>query len=101
MSNVRRPKYFNERDRRLIGDEESRLLAAAQAEDRRRCIELALDALVEQRSNADGEYSMLSATQKKRRRLQWRQQFAKQVAQECDVVPLMEDRKSTRLNYSH
>src|SRR3546814_16527769 len=33
---------------------------------------------------------MLSATQKKRRRLQWRQQFAKQVAQECDVVPLME-----------
>ncbi|CAM5462099.1 site-specific integrase [Eoetvoesiella caeni] len=90
MSNVRRPKYFNERDRRFVGDEESRLLAAAQAEDRRRCIELALDALVEQLSNVDGEYSMLSATQKKRRRLQWRQQFAKQVAQECDIVPLME-----------
>src|SRR3546814_19555240 len=84
MSNVRRPKYFNERDRRLIGDEESRLLAAAQAEDRRRCIELALDALVEQRSNADGEYSMLSATTKKRSRLQLRQPVAQQLAPECE-----------------
>lgn len=90
MNNVRRPKYFNERDRRLVGDEESRLLAAAQSEDRRRCVELELDALVDRVVNADSEYPRLSASQKKRRRLQARQQCAAQVEKECSVVPLME-----------
>lgn len=33
MDGVKRPKYFNERDRRLKGDEQQRLLAAARAED--------------------------------------------------------------------
>ncbi len=35
MDGVKRPKYFNERDRRLKGDEEARLLDAAHSEDRK------------------------------------------------------------------
>lgn len=40
MDGVRRPKYFNERDRRLKGDELQRLLDSAIEEDTRRSIEL-------------------------------------------------------------
>lgn len=35
MHGLERPKYFNERNRRLRGDEEARLLAAAHEEDRK------------------------------------------------------------------
>jgi integrase len=38
LDGVRRPKYFNERDRRLRGDEESRLLKAARDEDLERSL---------------------------------------------------------------
>jgi integrase len=41
---VRRPKYYNERDRRLVGDEEERLLEAARFEDRVRSLDLAVEA---------------------------------------------------------
>jgi len=44
MKGVRRPRYFNERDRRLSEDEKASLLAAAREEDRRRSFELAIDA---------------------------------------------------------
>lgn len=40
MDGVRRPKYWNERDRRLRGDEEQRLIASAIEEDRLSSIEL-------------------------------------------------------------
>ena len=43
MKGVRRPRYFNERDRRLGEQEKMTLLAAAREEDRRRSIELAID----------------------------------------------------------
>lgn len=39
MDGIRRPKYFNERDRRLKGDEEARLLIAAYEEDAQQSIE--------------------------------------------------------------
>jgi hypothetical protein len=39
---VLRPGYFNERDRRLVGNEEARLFAAAREEDRLLAIETAL-----------------------------------------------------------
>lgn len=39
---VIRPGYFNERDRRLVGDEQERLFAAAREEDRLLAIETAL-----------------------------------------------------------
>ncbi|MDR3367993.1 site-specific integrase [Rhodoferax sp.] len=45
MDGVRRPKYFNERDRRLKADEEQRLLSAAYDEDAQQSIELRLEEL--------------------------------------------------------
>lgn len=39
MDGVRRPRYFNERDRRLKGDEEKRLLDSAYEEDAQKSIE--------------------------------------------------------------
>ncbi len=44
MKGVRRPRYFNERDRRLSEAEKAALFAAAREEDRRRSLELAIDA---------------------------------------------------------
>lgn len=49
MTGVRRPQYFNERNRRVSDDEEVRLLAAARQEDQLRSLELHVQAL------ADGE----------------------------------------------
>ncbi|WNC90242.1 site-specific integrase [Paraburkholderia sp. FT54] len=46
MDGVRRPRYYNERDRRLRGDEEARLLDAAYDEDRRRSIAQRLEELM-------------------------------------------------------
>ena len=46
MDGVRRPKYWNERDRRLRGDEEQRLIASAIEEDRLRSIELRVEELM-------------------------------------------------------
>lgn len=46
MLGVRRPRYFNERDRRLQGDEEVRLIAAALEEDRQVAINKRFDELV-------------------------------------------------------
>ncbi len=54
MSGVRRPRYFNERDRRLVGDEEARLTAAARMEDRAKSIDRRLEQLMqEERSDAN------------------------------------------------
>jgi integrase len=46
MDGVRRPRYYNERDRRLKGDEESRLLGAAWEEDREQSIARRLEELM-------------------------------------------------------
>ena len=46
MDGLKRPKYFNERDRRLKGDEEERLLTAASKEDERASLSLRLNDLV-------------------------------------------------------
>lgn len=45
MLGIKRPSYFNERDRRLVGDEEFRLLEAARKEDQLRSFELHVEAL--------------------------------------------------------
>lgn len=47
MDGVTRPEYFNERDRRLKGDEEERLLIAASQEDERISRAAQLDILVD------------------------------------------------------
>lgn len=45
MTGVKYPVFFNERDRRLQGDEEVRLLASARQEDQFRSLQLQADAL--------------------------------------------------------
>jgi integrase len=59
MDGVRRPRYFNERDRRLRPGEEARLLEAARVEDRERCIAYRLEELV---ANAKEEAHAQSTT---------------------------------------
>lgn len=46
MDGILRPKYFNERDRRLKGDEEARLLNTAYDEDAQKSIERRLEELM-------------------------------------------------------
>ncbi|WP_313704205.1 site-specific integrase [Massilia sp.] len=54
MDGVRRPRYYNERDRRLSLDEEARLLDAARDEDREQSIGRRLEELMhDERQEAD------------------------------------------------
>lgn len=55
MSGVKRPRYFNERDRRLKGDEERRLLDAAYAEDAKQAIAARLEELMSEERAASLE----------------------------------------------
>ena len=55
MDGVRRPQYFNERDRRLKGDEEARLLRAAYEEDAQKSIEAKLEELMDEERSASLE----------------------------------------------
>lgn len=55
MDGVRRPKYFNERDRRLKGCEEERLLEAAYDEDAQQSIERRLEELIYAERSASKE----------------------------------------------
>jgi integrase len=61
LEGVRRPRYFNERDRRLRGDEESRLIKAAREEDLQRSLApVAEEALLPARTAA-GQLPNLTA----------------------------------------
>lgn len=55
MDGIMRPKYFNERDRRLKNDEESRLLSAAYNEDAQKSIERRLEELMHRERAASTE----------------------------------------------
>lgn len=55
MDGVRRPKFFNERDRRLKGDEEAHLLDAAYNEDAQHSIERRLEELMSAERSASQE----------------------------------------------
>jgi integrase len=46
LDGVRRPRYYNERDRRLMHEEEERLLQAAREEDRAQSIDVRLEQLL-------------------------------------------------------
>lgn len=74
MKGVRRPKYFNERDRRLRSGEEAKLLALAYEEDRKNCIEARLEKLMEQErqsaSNAKTTYKRKNIIKEARTRLE-------------------------------
>jgi integrase len=47
LEGLTRPKYCNERNRRLVGDEESRLFKAAHEEDQARCLRFAINAQIQ------------------------------------------------------
>lgn len=63
MDAVRRPKYFNERDRRITDDEERRLLEALATLDFERAVEVRLSALADA-ALADLTFSSNSARKK-------------------------------------
>lgn len=87
MSGVRRPRYFNERDRRLVDDEELRLITAARAEDHARCTETHLQRLVD--AAVDG-LAFSSASARKKVRAAHGATLRARAAATCDVTPLLE-----------
>jgi integrase len=87
MDGVRRPRYYNERDRRLVGNEEERLLTAARAEDRTRCGEECLQRLIDR--TLEGS-SFPNASARKRARAAAAHRLRAQSLATCPVVPLLE-----------
>lgn len=87
MSAVRRPKYFNERDRRLVEDEETRLLAALASLDLARATETVLKRMAEEA--LDGE-EFTSASDRKRKLAAVRAQLRAAAEAEADVIPYLQ-----------
>jgi len=88
MLGVRRPKYFNERKRRLETGEEVRLLAAARAEDRLRSIAREVEPLlVPYREEARG---LPNKSARQRFLAEARAQLELEVAKSYTHVPLFE-----------
>lgn len=88
MDAVRRPKYFNERDRRLTQDEHQRLLDSAIEEDKKRSIDLRVEELMKQ----DRESALLLPTKYKKKKLVKAalEQWQKIAALDHTHVPLFE-----------
>lgn len=87
MSAVRRPKYFNERDRRLVGDEEPRLLDALASLDVGRTTEsvlryVAKEALAGQRFTSDSD--------RKRQLAAVRAELRPAAEAQADVIPYLQ-----------
>ncbi|HEX7935796.1 MAG TPA: site-specific integrase [Paraburkholderia sp.] len=88
MDGVRRPRYYNERDRRLKGDEEARLLAAAREEDRRWSIEARLQELM---SGARLEAERANTTYRRKLTIkEARKLYASEAEQSFRHVPQLE-----------
>jgi integrase len=88
MIGVKRPPYFNERDRRLRSGEEERLLSAAYAEDRANAIELRLEQLMSAERIAANE----AKTVYRRKQIvkEARQRCAKEAELTYEHIPLIE-----------
>lgn len=89
MAHLRRPKYFNERDRRLKAGEEARLLDAARREDAKRAQAAHLELLVTQ-SLENEVATQMSASARKYRVNQLRRTLSSQAERVCQVTPLLE-----------
>jgi integrase len=87
MDAVRRPRYFNERERRLKPGEEKTLLDCLSAIDRERAVEQCLHDSAELAMRGDS-YSSLSA--RKKVLAEVRKQLRATAEQECQPVPLLE-----------
>lgn len=87
MDAVRRPRYFNERERRLKPGEEKTLLDCLSAIDRERAVEQRLHDSAELAMRGDS-YSSLSA--RKKVLAEVRKQLRPTAELECQPVPLLE-----------
>ena len=87
MDAVRRPKYFNERDRRLTVDEERRLVQALAQLDRERALESRLEALAE--AELEGR-SFSSTSARKKVLAETRKRLLPLAEQTCEVIPYLE-----------
>lgn len=88
MDGVRRPRYYNERDRRLKGDEEERLLCAAYEEDSVRSINMRLEQLMsEERQEADSAATLYRRKQVVKRA---RQHYIQEAEDTYKHIPLLE-----------
>lgn len=89
LDGVKRPKFFNERDRRLKGDEEFRLLEAARKEDQLMSLESHVEALaadeVAAAKTLDTRYAINQA-----RRAAYDKARRRALAEGFPVVPLLE-----------
>lgn len=88
MDGVRRPRYFNERDRRLKGDEEERLLNAAYDEDAQASIKARLEELMA----AEREQSTAARTTYRRKAIvkAARERYLEEAERTYTHVPWME-----------
>lgn len=89
MFGVRRPRYFNERDRRLRRDEEERLFAAAREEDCLRSQKLAIESRI---ATARAEVAALAVSRstRKRRIAEAKAEAAAALNETYEHVPLFE-----------
>lgn len=88
MDGVRRPRYYNERDRRLSLDEEARLLCAVRDEDHEQSISRRLEQLMQdERQQADG-----AATTYRRKQIvkDARQRYLHEAEVTCVHLPMFE-----------
>ena len=88
MLGVRRPKYFNERNRRLKGDEQERLFRSARREDLIRSRELALEKLLAPAREKAKHARNATARQRYLRRA--RKIALKQLNRRYEIIPLYE-----------
>jgi integrase len=87
MSAVRRPKYFNERDRRLVDGEEARLLAALATLDLARATEPVLKDMANEALEG-GHFT--SASDRKRQLAAVRAQLLAAAEARADVIPYLQ-----------
>src|SRR5260370_24519451 len=89
MYGVRRPKYFNERDRRLQEhtDEKNRLLDAAREEDRLQSLEIALGGHL---ATTRQETARLKASSRTRRIAKARESALETIGSDFVAVPLFD-----------
>jgi integrase len=88
MQGVRRPKYFNERNRRLQGDEQERLLRAARREDLLRSRRAAVEELLGPARAQAGK--LPNDTARKRFLTIARKRATRQLRRSYAIVPLYE-----------
>ncbi len=88
MDGVRRPRYYNERDRRLTRDEESRLVQAARKEDRENSIDRRLEHLM---ANARREAGDAATIYKRKQVIKGaRELYRLEAEQTYEHVPMLE-----------